>query len=489
MFFATISKPAGKATLAVLLSLHLLAAPARAQERLPARLPAVRLPAPNESEEVVAAPVPTELRLEDFEGMALQYNPTISQAAWAVENARGVMQQSGLYPNPNIGYLRTDPNNNRDSQRQGGLFSQTIVTGRKLQLNRNVESHEVNALAWELDAQRMRVVNDVRLRYYELLAAQQALSVSRDLVRIADEGAQLADKAFQAKEGNKSDLLQARIQRNEVRLALKDAENRFTSSWQQMTAIMGLPDLQPARVIGDLRRNDPPLTFENSWQELVSRSPQIFTAQARVDRAKALYQRALVEPIPDVTVQVIGERDSTMRSSSLSTLVAIPLPVFNRNQGNIRSTHAEIHEAENEVERVQLALRDQLATTFRRYETSRNQVAQYEKEILPDAKENLDLSVQAFRAGEIKFLNVLIARQTYFQTNLSYIDSLAEQRKTEVEINGLLLTGGGLNPAAIGTAIQQTSAAGRLRVQGLLNQSQQDRAGQFLPAAGQVGGN
>lgn len=462
-----------------------------AQEPLPrVRAEVFRLPVTEPRNQNQPVPLPaTEYRLEDFEGMAQQYNPTLVQASWAVENARGVMRQSGLYPNPSVGYLRSDPSNPLDSRKQGALLSQTIVTGNKLQLNRNAESHEVNALSWDFEAQKMRVANDVRLRFYELLAAQQSLKLSKQLLEIAEEGVRLADLALKAKTGNRTDLLQARIQLNEVRGALRDAENRYRASWQQLSAIIGLPDLEPAHVVGTLKVDVPTLDFDTSWQRLVSSSPQIFTAQARVDRAKALYQRARAEPIPDVTVQVIGERDSTLKSSSLSTLIAIPLPIYNRNQGNIQSTHAEIHEAESEVERVQLALRDQLAITFRRYETARSQVVQYEKEVLPDAKENLDLSLQGFRAGEFALLNVLFARQTYSQTNLAYIDALVEQRRTEIEINGLLLTGGGLNPAAIGTAIQQTNAAGRLRVQGLLNQSQQDRSGQFLPAAGQVGGN
>ena len=479
----------------LLLWLCLGTLPAAQGQGPPARLVAtqpetVRMP-PLEQTKVLspAASPPLEYRLEDLEELAQQYNPTLSQALWAVDNARGYMRQVGLYPNPTVGYLRSDPSKPYDAQKQGGLYSQTIVTGGKLRLNRLAEAEEVNARCWEYEAQRMRVTNDLRLRYYELLAAQQSLDVARELQKIAEEGLRLARQALEGKIGTRPDLLQARIQLNEVRIALKDAENRYAASWQQVAAIVGAPDLTAGRVAGSLKSDGQPLDFETSWQRLASASPQIFVAQARADHARALLRRALVEPLPDVTVQLIGERDYTIRSSSLSTLVAIPLPIYNRNQGNIQSARAELQEAQYEVERVQLALRDQLAITFRRYNTARSQAQLFEAEVLPDAKENLNLTNLGYKAGEFGLLNVLIARQTYFHANLSYIDSLAELRKTQIEIDGLLLTGGGLNPAAIGAAIQTTTVGGRLRVQGLLNESQKGASRQFLPVAGQVGGN
>lgn len=243
-------------------------------------------------------------------------------------------------------------------------------------------------------------------------------------------------------------------------------------------------------VRGNLRDGRPPLNEEESLQQLLAASPQLRAAEALLERAKCRYKRERVEPVPDVSLQEVVQYDRITRTTTASTLVAIPIPVFNRNQGNITAAFAEIHQADAEIERVRLTLQDQLAAAFRRYRTAANQVERYDTEILPDAKESLELIQLGFKSGEFNLLNVLIARQTYFQTSIAYIDALTEQRKVEVEINGLLLTGGGLNPAAIGGAIQNQQQGGRLQLQGLIKQQQQEGAQQFLrsAAAQQTGG-
>jgi cobalt-zinc-cadmium efflux system outer membrane protein len=132
-----------------------------------------------------------------------------------------------------------------------------------------------------------------------------------------------------------------------------------------------------------------------------------------------------------------------------------------------------------EARRVQLVLRDQLADSFRRYRSARNQVEQFQKTILPDAKENLRLVTRGQEQGEFSLFQVLTARQTYSRTRLAYVESLADLQKVVVEIQGLELTGG-LNPATLGAAIQTQGAQ---RQAGLLNQLQEGATQQSLPAA------
>jgi hypothetical protein len=75
----------------------------------------------------------------------------------------------------------------------------------------------------------------------------------------------------------------------------------------------------------------------------------------------------------------------------------------------------------------------------------------------------------------------LTARQTYFQSSLAYVEALVELRKTRVEIDGLMLTGG-LNPATIGAALQSQPGMTN-RQQRLLNQVQEGASKQILPPA------
>ena len=104
------------------------------------------------------------MTLADLEQLAMSNNPTLEQAAAGVEVERGSFQQAGLYPNPQIGYVNGSSNRSGVRQSNGAFFSQEIVTAGKLQKAQAWEANEVNKVAWDLEAQRTRVLTDVKIR-------------------------------------------------------------------------------------------------------------------------------------------------------------------------------------------------------------------------------------------------------------------------------------------------------------------------------------
>jgi len=114
---------------------------------------------------------------------------------------------------------------------------------------------------------------------------------------------------------------------------------------------------------------------------------------------------------------------------------------------------------------------------------ARNQAEQMRKEVLPELREALELMIKGYEKGQFSFLAVLNVQQSNFQSNLEYIDALNRAHRLAVEISGLQMTGG-LNPATIGTAIQDAGGGGRLRaVQQQLQKQSNANLSNFAPAA------
>ncbi|MFO0872115.1 MAG: TolC family protein, partial [Pirellulales bacterium] len=95
--------------------------------------------------------------------------------------------------------------------------------------------------------------------------------------------------------------------------------------------------------------------------------------------------------------------------------------------------------AENAVQRLELDLQRRLAPVFERYLNARRQVASYEEEIVPNAKENLELVRASYQAGEVGYINLLTAQRTFFHTNLAYLDSLRELWTAVWDLEGLVV--------------------------------------------------
>jgi cobalt-zinc-cadmium efflux system outer membrane protein len=120
----------------------------------------------------------------------------------------------------------------------------------------------------------------------------------------------------------------------------------------------------------------------------------------------------------------------------------VPIPLFNRNQGNMYRAQSELAAAQSEVRRVELALQSRLAEAFKTYGNARQQVQRYGRDILPDAKETLDLTRKGYQQGEFGYLQLLTAQRSYSQANRGHVEGLRDLWTSTTHIEGLLLTGG-----------------------------------------------
>jgi cobalt-zinc-cadmium efflux system outer membrane protein len=380
------------------------------------------------------------MTLAELEEMALQYNPTLDQMAARAEAARGRCLQVGLYPNPVAGYIGAEMGNEHRAGQQGAFFSQEIVTAKKLQLNRSVAAQEVQQAEWAWEMQRQRILTDARRSFYDALVAQRAVELTDQLARIGDQGVKSVEALMKAKEVGRGDLLQARIEADTAKILLERAKNRHAAAWRNLAAVAGAAGMEPRPLAGDVQDGLPQLAWDEAFSQLLTQSPQLASAQAGVARAQAAVARECAGRVPNVELQAAVQHDNATRDNFATVQVGIPIPVFNRNQGNTRRAQAELLAAQREVERVQLALHQRLAAVFEQYANARFQVEKYQRDILPNAEASLKLTNSGYRQGEFGYLSLLTAQRTFFRTNLAYLDALRELRATATTIEGNLLS-------------------------------------------------
>lgn len=427
------------------------------------------------------------LKLSDLEQIAAGANPTVPAAEALVQQQQGLMQQAALYPNPTVGYVRTDADRQGQTLTNGVFVGQEIVTAGKLRLAVEVGRKEVEHAGWQVEAQRLRVLNDVRIRYFEVLGAKEAIDSAAELALLADEGVTIAKQLIGAGKGTRLDVLQAEMQRSSMSLAVEEARLRYQLAWRQLAHILGHPDMPLMAVEGRIDESIPHVEWEEARHTILANSPLLRGQAVQIQASQAEIQLVRAQAVPNVSVQVVAQRDSIQKYSTVGTFVAIPLPIFNRNQGNILNAQGQLAQQQKELDRLRLAILDQLAVAYRQYMAVRLQAEKMRAEILPRAKENLELSTAAYKQGQFDFHRVLLARQTYFQTKMTYIDAMTELHKSATEIRGMLLTGG-LNPTEVGTALQSQAGNTGSR-SALLQQSMEQRSSGIrnLPGAIQAG--
>lgn len=385
--------------------------------------------------------VDSALCLTDLESMALSQNPSIARAAAMVQAARGNWVQVGLKPNPVVGYEGQQLGSGGRAEQHGVFAQQEFVRGGKLTLNRQVAAQEWAQAERDLAAQQQRVLTDVRIGFFSVLVAQEQKQVAAELVKIGTSSLNTAKALFDAKEVGEADVLQAEIEIENARIFSTNAANRHLAAWQNLSAVVGQPKLPLQRLAGDPSEALPQFRFDDVLQRLLTSSPEIASAIANVERARWAVQRAQVESVPNVTVLgMVNTIDNGIGGRTDGNLVVgVPLPLWNKNQGGIVQAQGQVASAERAVEQLELDLQSRLAPVFERYANASNQVARYQRVILPAAQKSFTLVRQSYEAGEQAYTGLLTAQRTYSQTRLSYLESLRELRVSGALLEGYLL--------------------------------------------------
>jgi len=388
--------------------------------------------------EVVTSSVWT---LEAIESIALQQNPAVLQASASALKAMGYRNQVGRKPNPTIGYQASQLADEGTDQHVA-FIEQDIVLGDKLCKNERVLSQEIQSQLWEVETQRFRVLTDIRQRFYEALAAQRRMELASEFEVVAAKGVSFAEARMEAKEGTRPEILQAEIQLKQVQLLSRQAEAAFKAAWKQLMATAGMPNVVQGTLDGQLANSAAARDWDTITTQILAASPEMQGARARLARARANVDRQQAQAIPNLSLLVSAGQDNGTNSGMLNTQIGLPLPIHNKNQGNISAAQAEFCRASQDVRRTELAIESRLAEVTRDFESSAAAVEQYHREILPRAEETLKLAEEGYNAGEFDFLQVLIARRTFFDANLEFVSAQVSLAKASVLVDGQVLSGG-----------------------------------------------
>jgi len=379
--------------------------------------------------------------LDDVESIALERNPTLAAARATSMKAVGLRSQVGIRPNPTLGYFGQQIAD-RGTDQHGVFFEQEFVRGNKLQLNREALGHTERAQAAEADTQVLRVLTDIRVRFYEAVAAQQQYDATMAFAEIAQRGVQVAQYRQNAAEGTLIETLQAETLLSEILLAAEQAEVAYMGAWKDLAAIAGLQQNTPIRLAGDLSHNAKTPNWSAVYAAIVAESPELIAAQAIVCEKQALLRRQRAQPIPNVMGQLGAGYDDGTDHGMINVQLSAPIPVWNQNSGNISAAYHEYVRATQEVKRIEQSIQSRLARQAQVFESAMRAVRKYEEEIIPQVNRSLELSEEAYRAGELDFLQVLVVRRSFYESSIRLIEAKGQLAQATAMIDGLLLTGG-----------------------------------------------
>lgn len=383
------------------------------------------------------------MALAELENLALQNHPAVMQASADIDAATGDAIQAGMYPNPRIGYEADTVGSGGTRNYQGMFVTQTIKTAGKLDLARAAANVDLMNAQLAYRKARTDLLSRVRERYFAVIVADESLTAASALARFSNEAYRVQVEQLAGGQAAAYEPMQLRALAMQSRAAVVQAHNKYIAAWKQLAVAVGVPDLPVARLSGRVDMGGPAADYEAAQAYLVNYHTEVQSARNVEHRERLKLRLAEVTPIPDVEVYTAIQKDFTTPPVTRTTYnlqVGVPVPLFDRNRGGIRSAQGALVRASEESDRVRLDLISQLADVFARYESARSQLIYYRDRILPDQARTYQGVYERHQQEpeQVGFADVVAAQQNLQTAVSTYLAALSDHWQAYAEIAALL---------------------------------------------------
>ena len=377
---------------------------------------------------------PPLLTMDQALQTALTNNPELAAAQWEMGIAQGDRQQAGLIPNPELSWEVEDTR--RNSRTTTFMISQPIEMGGKRGARVEVASRAQDAAGIELERKRNALRADVIQAYYSSSTAQQRVLLSRQSLELAERGLRIAQGRIKSGKSSPVEGTRAEVELSQVRLELKRAQRDEANAYQQLAQVMGAP--LPAFVsVGDPSQSMPAVPAVPERSLLLDRigdTAELRLAKLQIEQREASLGLEKAQRIPDLTVSVGSQYDQQERERVNVVGLSMPIPLFNRNQGNVLAAARRADQARDLRNASELRLRTEIQTTLDQWMTANTEVVSFNQTILPAAQSAVDTATRGFEMGKFNFLDVLDAQRTLISARTQYIQAIAETTDAWVRI-------------------------------------------------------
>jgi cobalt-zinc-cadmium efflux system outer membrane protein len=394
-----------------------------------------------------------DLTLRDAALLALQRNPELAAFEKEKRALRGATLQAGLLPNPelsinveNIGNVQplTGAVNSVHAVAQEVVqqlstirIYQLIELGGKRGARVAAASLGEELAAQDYEIRRVELIARVANVFTEVLAGQEQLRLAEESQDLAQRVVNSVAKRVQAGKVPPIEETRVGVALSTARIALVQAQRDLESARKRLALLWGNASPKFGKALGDLESSVALPRFE----ELVERalaSPTALRSMKNIEQRKALLDVEQTRRIPNLTVQAGAVHHALLGGTTPIAAVILPLPVFDRNQGNILQAHQRVDKALDEQAATELRLKTELTQAYEALGAAMNEISMLRNEILPGATSAFEVTTRGYELGRFGFLEMLDTQRTLFQNRVLYIRALANYQRLVNEIERLV---------------------------------------------------
>jgi cobalt-zinc-cadmium efflux system outer membrane protein len=338
-----------------------------------------------------------------------------------------LIEQAGFRPNPTLdvsveNFLGTGRVQGVRSLETTVQANQTFERGGKRGRRVALATKEREVAAKEYAVRRSEVIATAAVAYVETLAAQQRVALAEEPLQLARATLEAVDFRVKAGAASPAETARARAalasgqgELARAQAALAAARATLSATWggspADVTTLPGIPHIPEA------------LPPEEAFLAKIGRHPRIDLQEAIVVGRRASLDLEKAQAAQDITV---GGGVRFLREGTDAAFVAgvsVPLPVHNRNQGNIRAARENLAGAEQTIRAVEVELRSAFTAVWQDLKAANAAALNLRRDVLPATEEAHAVVRRAYEEGQLPLIDVLDAQRALVAIRREILDA------------------------------------------------------------------
>jgi cobalt-zinc-cadmium efflux system outer membrane protein len=401
---------------------------------------------------LAAAQTPTRITLEEAIRLALVYSPTIKAARTQIQQNQAQEITANLRPNPTLSWdaqfipIFQPSQINADTINDTGQFDfgvgYLIERGKKRQHRLEAAQDATSVTRAQVaDAERNLSFN-VAQQFISVLLAESTLQFAQEALKSYQDTVGISEQRYRAGDMSGADLLKIKLQLLQFQTDVSSARLACVQALQSLRELIGFAAV-PADydVAGELAYTPLKLQLDELKAAALDHRPDLLAARRGVTAAQSQFTLAQANGKHDLGTTFNYSHVSGLNTGAI--FFNIPLPVFDRNQGEIARTKFAIGQAELTSTAASETVLTDVSNGYEGVRSADEVVELYLSGYLDQAKESRDISAYSYQRGAASLLDFLDAERTYRSTQLAYRQALAnyllavEQLKQAVGVRNL----------------------------------------------------
>ena len=362
------------------------------------------------------------LTLEDAIRVALDRNATLQAKQLELQATQANEITAALRPNPTATYLAEQFGSQGQPQYTVSL-GQTIETGGKR--GRRIESaHAATRVTrYELEDVRRQVILQTKKAFTDALVAQASQALAAANLTTLDELERIQRVRAERGDISQLDLSRIQLQRFTFERDAADAARAIRAAKIELRSVIGAEMvIEDFGIVGELTFRDVSIKRDDLYRLAVMNRPGLRAAQAAFEKARADVNLARANAWWDVTPLIEYQR--IQNDNTIGFGISLPIRIFDRNQGEIARTRAEVQRLSAVSRAVGLQALAEVDTAVATAMTEQEKVHRLREVYLPKARQVRDTVEYAYRRGGLSLLDFLEAQRSYRETALAEIQAL-----------------------------------------------------------------